>query len=95
MSDNTTKCIFRLLDIKVEIMSVYYPPKLPDSEVMPQLTSDKCQRCVVMGNGGILKGLELGPLIDRFDIIIRLDLKTHFYNCNNPICTAVTTSNEA
>lgn len=35
--------------------------------------SGKCQRCVVMGNGGILKGLELGPLIDRFDIIIRLE----------------------
>uniref|UniRef100_A0A667YEP3 Lactosylceramide alpha-2,3-sialyltransferase n=1 Tax=Myripristis murdjan TaxID=586833 RepID=A0A667YEP3_9TELE len=33
----------------------------------------KCRRCVVMGNGGILRGLALGPLMDRFDIIIRLN----------------------
>ncbi|XP_029021343.1 lactosylceramide alpha-2,3-sialyltransferase isoform X2 [Betta splendens] len=46
---------------------------LPDSDVLPQLAADKCQRCVVIGNGGVLKGLELGPLIDRFDIIIRLN----------------------
>ncbi|XP_070769383.1 lactosylceramide alpha-2,3-sialyltransferase [Enoplosus armatus] len=49
--------------------------QLPDFESTPQLekTSDKCRRCVVMGNGGILRGLELGPLIDRFDTIIRLN----------------------
>ncbi|XP_023279104.1 lactosylceramide alpha-2,3-sialyltransferase-like isoform X2 [Seriola lalandi dorsalis] len=48
---------------------------LPDSDFKPQLekASDKCQRCLVMGNGGILRGLELGPLIDRFDTIIRLN----------------------
>ncbi|XP_023655773.2 lactosylceramide alpha-2,3-sialyltransferase isoform X1 [Paramormyrops kingsleyae] len=32
-----------------------------------------CQRCVVVGNGGILRGMELGPLIDQFDVIIRLN----------------------
>ncbi|XP_070818610.1 lactosylceramide alpha-2,3-sialyltransferase isoform X2 [Chaetodon trifascialis] len=49
--------------------------KLPDSDSthQPGNTSDKCRRCVVMGNGGILRGLELGPLIDRFDTIIRLN----------------------
>lgn len=47
--------------------------QLPDSHSLPKKTSDKCQRCVVMGNGGILRGLELGPLIDRFDTIIRLN----------------------
>ncbi|KAM7388992.1 hypothetical protein PAMP_022993 [Pampus punctatissimus] len=48
--------------------------QLPDSDSVPQLEeSDKCRRCVVVGNGGILKGLELGPLIDRFDTIIRLN----------------------
>uniref|UniRef100_UPI0037E77F1A lactosylceramide alpha-2,3-sialyltransferase isoform X1 n=2 Tax=Semicossyphus pulcher TaxID=241346 RepID=UPI0037E77F1A len=49
--------------------------QLPDSAsaVQPGNTSDKCRRCVVMGNGGILRDLELGPLIDRFDIIIRLN----------------------
>ncbi|KAK5897488.1 hypothetical protein CesoFtcFv8_010547 [Champsocephalus esox] len=48
---------------------------LPDSESfpLPKNTSEKCQRCVVMGNGGILRGLELGTLIDRFDTIIRLN----------------------
>ncbi|XP_071313151.1 lactosylceramide alpha-2,3-sialyltransferase isoform X2 [Trachinotus anak] len=48
---------------------------LPVSDFTPQLekASDKCRRCVVMGNGGILRGLELGPLIDRFDTVIRLN----------------------
>uniref|UniRef100_A0A3P8WXL7 Lactosylceramide alpha-2,3-sialyltransferase n=1 Tax=Cynoglossus semilaevis TaxID=244447 RepID=A0A3P8WXL7_CYNSE len=35
--------------------------------------SNRCQRCVVIGNGGILRGLELGPLLDRFDTVIRLN----------------------
>lgn len=39
----------------------------------PEKIAGKCKRCVVVGNGGILKGLELGPLIDRFDTIIRLN----------------------
>nr|XP_046263080.1 lactosylceramide alpha-2,3-sialyltransferase [Scatophagus argus]XP_046263081.1 lactosylceramide alpha-2,3-sialyltransferase [Scatophagus argus] len=49
--------------------------QLPDSDSAPQLahSSDKCRRCVVVGNGGILRGLELGSLIDRFDTIIRLN----------------------
>ncbi|KAG5845378.1 lactosylceramide alpha-2,3-sialyltransferase [Anguilla anguilla] len=32
-----------------------------------------CQKCVVVGNGGVLRGLALGPLIDQFDIVIRLN----------------------
>lgn len=49
--------------------------QLPDSDAVPKAdnTSDGCRRCVVMGNGGILKGLQLGSLIDRFDTIIRLN----------------------
>nr|XP_057919785.1 lactosylceramide alpha-2,3-sialyltransferase [Doryrhamphus excisus] len=49
--------------------------QLPDPKSVPPLrkTPDECQRCVVIGNGGILKGLELGTLIDRFDTIIRLN----------------------
>ncbi|XP_053735916.1 lactosylceramide alpha-2,3-sialyltransferase isoform X1 [Synchiropus splendidus] len=47
-------------------------PKL-DKVTQPGRTSEKCQRCVVIGNGGILKGLELGALIDHFDTIIRLN----------------------
>ncbi|XP_078117218.1 lactosylceramide alpha-2,3-sialyltransferase isoform X5 [Sander vitreus] len=47
---------------------------LPDSDSLPlPEKTDKCRRCVVMGNGGILRGLELGPLINRFDTIIRLN----------------------
>ncbi|XP_058505779.1 lactosylceramide alpha-2,3-sialyltransferase isoform X1 [Solea solea] len=40
---------------------------------LPEKTSHKCRRCVVMGNGGILRGLGLGHLIDQFDTIIRLN----------------------
>ncbi|XP_053180199.1 lactosylceramide alpha-2,3-sialyltransferase [Scomber japonicus] len=48
--------------------------QLPDSNSAAQMEKSKeCRRCVVMGNGGILKGLELGQLIDKFDIIIRLN----------------------
>ena len=49
--------------------------QLPDSDsaFQPGNASDKCRRCVIIGNGGILKGLELGTLIDRFDTIIRLE----------------------
>ncbi|XP_077588760.1 lactosylceramide alpha-2,3-sialyltransferase [Stigmatopora nigra] len=49
--------------------------QLSESNEVPQFKKDpdKCQRCVVVGNGGILKGLQLGPLIDRFDTIIRLN----------------------
>ncbi|XP_051514534.1 lactosylceramide alpha-2,3-sialyltransferase-like isoform X1 [Myxocyprinus asiaticus] len=32
-----------------------------------------CRRCVVIGNGGILKGLGLGPLLNQFNVIIRLN----------------------
>uniref|UniRef100_A0A3Q3MPB4 Lactosylceramide alpha-2,3-sialyltransferase n=1 Tax=Mastacembelus armatus TaxID=205130 RepID=A0A3Q3MPB4_9TELE len=46
---------------------------LPDFKPEQEKTSETCRRCVVIGNGGILRGLELGPLIDRFDTIIRLN----------------------
>ncbi|TRY99334.1 hypothetical protein DNTS_004849 [Danionella cerebrum] len=38
-----------------------------------RLGGSACQRCLVIGNGGILKGLGLGPLLNQFDIIIRLN----------------------
>ncbi|KAK0133911.1 Lactosylceramide alpha-2,3-sialyltransferase [Merluccius polli] len=49
-------------------------PLLPASEASQQKDGpEACRRCVVMGNGGILRDLQLGQLIDRFDTIIRLN----------------------
>lgn len=33
---------------------------------------ETCRRCVVVGSGGILRGKNLGPHIDKYNIIIRL-----------------------
>ncbi|XP_016894603.1 lactosylceramide alpha-2,3-sialyltransferase [Cynoglossus semilaevis] len=46
---------------------------LPEFKPQVENRSNRCQRCVVIGNGGILRGLELGPLLDRFDTVIRLN----------------------
>ncbi|XP_047209902.1 lactosylceramide alpha-2,3-sialyltransferase isoform X3 [Girardinichthys multiradiatus] len=62
---------FKGLNVKVQELLKLLPA--PDSGTLPENVSGKCQRCVVIGNGGILKGLELGQLIDRFDTIIRLN----------------------
>nr|XP_055026543.1 ST3 beta-galactoside alpha-2,3-sialyltransferase 7 isoform X2 [Misgurnus anguillicaudatus] len=35
--------------------------------------SETCKRCVVVGSGGILHGKNLGPHIDQYDIIIRMN----------------------
>uniref|UniRef100_A0A3Q1EBU3 Lactosylceramide alpha-2,3-sialyltransferase n=1 Tax=Acanthochromis polyacanthus TaxID=80966 RepID=A0A3Q1EBU3_9TELE len=40
---------------------------------LPEKAPGRCQRCLVLGNGGILKGLQLGSQFDRFDILIRLN----------------------
>ncbi|KAF7649222.1 hypothetical protein LDENG_00144890 [Lucifuga dentata] len=62
---------FRGLQQKVEDLLKL----LPDSGSTPPLErrSENCRRCVVVGNGGILRGLMLGSLIDQFDTIIRLN----------------------
>ncbi|XP_066576287.1 lactosylceramide alpha-2,3-sialyltransferase isoform X2 [Amia ocellicauda] len=52
----------RLLDVLSLLPS---PAKEQDSK--------PCRRCAVIGNGGILRGLELGTLIDQFDVVIRLN----------------------
>ncbi|XP_069601020.1 lactosylceramide alpha-2,3-sialyltransferase [Ranitomeya imitator] len=33
----------------------------------------KCKRCIVIGSGGILHGLQLGHIIDEHDVVIRLN----------------------
>lgn len=62
---------FKGLEGRVEKLLEQLPA--PASDPQPEKASGKCQRCVVVGNGGILKGLELGQLIDRFSTIIRLN----------------------
>ncbi|MEQ2222327.1 hypothetical protein ILYODFUR_025044 [Ilyodon furcidens] len=68
---------FKGLKVKVQELLKLLPA--PDSGPLPEKVSGKCQRCVVIGNGGILKGLELGQLIDRFDTIIRSDYGNHCF----------------
>ncbi|XP_077958250.1 lactosylceramide alpha-2,3-sialyltransferase isoform X2 [Gasterosteus aculeatus] len=48
--------------------------QLPNSASAPEtMMADKCLRCVIVGNGGVLRGLELGHHINQFDTIIRLN----------------------
>ncbi|KAL3050316.1 hypothetical protein OYC64_012366 [Pagothenia borchgrevinki] len=47
---------------------------LPQPGLPPSLRRDgSCRRCVVVGNGGVLHGSHLGPHIDQYDVIIRLN----------------------
>ncbi|XP_050803815.1 lactosylceramide alpha-2,3-sialyltransferase isoform X1 [Gopherus flavomarginatus] len=46
---------------------------LPEHDLPENLKSKHCKRCVVVGSGGILHGLELGHVLNDFDIVIRLN----------------------
>ncbi|XP_053442774.1 lactosylceramide alpha-2,3-sialyltransferase isoform X2 [Nycticebus coucang] len=46
---------------------------LPERDFPEHLKAKSCQRCVVIGSGGILHGLELGYALNRFDVVIRLN----------------------
>ncbi|KAM7385613.1 hypothetical protein PAMP_001688 [Pampus punctatissimus] len=47
---------------------------LPQPGLPPSLKREgNCRRCVVVGNGGVLRGSHLGSHIDQYDIIIRLN----------------------
>ncbi|XP_063313714.1 lactosylceramide alpha-2,3-sialyltransferase [Pelobates fuscus] len=46
---------------------------MPDVDLPKGLSSKSCKRCVVIGSGGILRGLDLGKIVDEFDITIRLN----------------------
>ncbi|XP_060625258.2 lactosylceramide alpha-2,3-sialyltransferase isoform X3 [Anolis sagrei] len=46
---------------------------LPEYDLPEGLQSKHCKHCVVVGNGGVLHGLELGYVLNKFDIVIRLN----------------------
>ncbi|XP_060134368.1 lactosylceramide alpha-2,3-sialyltransferase isoform X3 [Zootoca vivipara] len=46
---------------------------LPEYDLPESLQSKACKRCVVIGSGGVLNGLELGYALNQFDIVIRLN----------------------
>ncbi|XP_075787051.1 lactosylceramide alpha-2,3-sialyltransferase isoform X2 [Pelodiscus sinensis] len=46
---------------------------LPEHDLPENLKSQHCKRCVVVGSGGLLHGLELGHVLNQFDIVIRLN----------------------
>ncbi|XP_023374553.1 lactosylceramide alpha-2,3-sialyltransferase [Otolemur garnettii] len=46
---------------------------LPERDFPEHLKAKSCRRCVVIGSGGILHGLELGYALNRFDVVIRLN----------------------
>uniref|UniRef100_A0A8D2D4F6 Lactosylceramide alpha-2,3-sialyltransferase n=1 Tax=Sciurus vulgaris TaxID=55149 RepID=A0A8D2D4F6_SCIVU len=46
---------------------------LPEHGLPGHWTATACRRCVVIGSGGILHGLGLGPALNQFDVVIRLN----------------------
>ncbi|KAF5894496.1 CMP-N-acetylneuraminate-beta-1,4-galactoside alpha-2,3-sialyltransferase-like isoform X1, partial [Clarias magur] len=39
----------------------------------PELDRLECKKCIIVGNGGILANKSLGPRIDEYDIVVRLN----------------------
>uniref|UniRef100_A0A8C9AIG5 Lactosylceramide alpha-2,3-sialyltransferase n=1 Tax=Prolemur simus TaxID=1328070 RepID=A0A8C9AIG5_PROSS len=46
---------------------------LPEHDFPEHLKAKSCRRCVVVGSGGILHGLQLGHSLNQFDVVIRLN----------------------
>ncbi|XP_077884069.1 lactosylceramide alpha-2,3-sialyltransferase isoform X1 [Ictidomys tridecemlineatus] len=46
---------------------------LPEHGFPEHWEAKACRRCVVIGSGGILHGLGLGPALNQFDVVIRLN----------------------
>ncbi|GCB66804.1 hypothetical protein scyTo_0013618 [Scyliorhinus torazame] len=46
---------------------------MPMISLPEEIERKLCKRCVVLGSGGILRGLGLGPYLNKFDVIIRLN----------------------
>ncbi|XP_006996535.1 type 2 lactosamine alpha-2,3-sialyltransferase isoform X2 [Peromyscus maniculatus bairdii] len=47
--------------------------KLKSCDVFDEPDNVPCKRCVVVGNGGVLKNKTLGEKIDSYDVIIRMN----------------------
>ncbi|KAL1787952.1 type 2 lactosamine alpha-2,3-sialyltransferase isoform X1 [Sigmodon hispidus] len=47
--------------------------KLSSCDVFDEFDDVPCKRCVVVGNGGVLKNKTLGEKIDSYDVIIRMN----------------------
>ncbi|XP_072024786.1 CMP-N-acetylneuraminate-beta-1,4-galactoside alpha-2,3-sialyltransferase-like [Amphiura filiformis] len=59
--DNSVPSVFKLLQ------------HLPATGLPADLQRKSCLRCVVVGNGGILRRSALGGVIDNFDVVIRMN----------------------
>ncbi|XP_067858790.1 lactosylceramide alpha-2,3-sialyltransferase-like [Heptranchias perlo] len=46
---------------------------LPQAGLPKNLAPASCKRCIVVGNGGILRGTRLGAYIDQHNIVIRMN----------------------
>ncbi|XP_018104327.1 type 2 lactosamine alpha-2,3-sialyltransferase isoform X2 [Xenopus laevis] len=46
---------------------------LPQCKLPEEIKNISCKKCVVVGNGGVLRNSSLGKTIDSYDIIIRMN----------------------
>ncbi|XP_070798849.1 type 2 lactosamine alpha-2,3-sialyltransferase isoform X1 [Pituophis catenifer annectens] len=47
--------------------------KLESCDLFPEDNSPPCKKCIVVGNGGILRNKKLGQKIDSYDVVIRMN----------------------
>uniref|UniRef100_A0A8D2D592 Type 2 lactosamine alpha-2,3-sialyltransferase n=1 Tax=Sciurus vulgaris TaxID=55149 RepID=A0A8D2D592_SCIVU len=47
--------------------------KLKSCDLFDEFDKVPCKKCVVVGNGGVLKNKTLGEIIDSYDVIIRMN----------------------
>ncbi|XP_044140425.1 type 2 lactosamine alpha-2,3-sialyltransferase isoform X4 [Bufo gargarizans] len=47
--------------------------KLPKCDLPEEIRNISCKKCVVVGNGGVLRNSTLGKKIDSYDVIIRMN----------------------
>ncbi|XP_067909258.1 ST3 beta-galactoside alpha-2,3-sialyltransferase 7 isoform X2 [Heterodontus francisci] len=46
---------------------------LPQAGLSENMATSSCKKCIVVGNGGILRGSRLGAFIDQHNIVIRMN----------------------